>query len=72
MVFQIWDTETANAVGVFTTADEALRAVLSAVEAHGLDYVTTWALEWEDDSGAITVIGEGPALVEHARREVLA
>ncbi len=72
MVFQIWDTESANMVGAFPTADAAFRAVCEAVEVHGPGYVATWVLEHEDEQGHITTLGEGSALLERARKHVAA
>jgi hypothetical protein len=70
MVYQIWDTETANMVGAFQSLHEAFRAVQDAVDHHGAAYVHTWGLEREDDSGAIEVIAEGEALAAMARAHI--
>ena len=66
MIFQVWNTETANMIGAFPTEAAALLAIREAVDAHGRDYVATWALESEDDRGQVAVIAEGLALADAA------
>ena len=72
MLYQLWDTETANMVGAFPTEYAALRAVHDAATSHGRGYVETWALEREDDEGSIEPIAEGVALLERAEKAAAA
>ncbi len=44
MRFELWDTETNNIIGVFSTEIEALAVVLAAIEAAGAESVEAWTL----------------------------
>jgi hypothetical protein len=66
MIYQLWDTETANMVGAFETEDAALRLVRDAARLRGRAYVDAWALECEDDQGRVEPIAEGEALLLRA------
>lgn len=66
MIYELFDTETANQVGVYQTEDAALAVVHGAVRRHGADSVTTLALGREDDAGDTTVIASGADLARLA------
>lgn len=66
MIYELFDTATANQVGVYQTEDAALAAVRGAVHRHGDDSVTTLALGLEDEAGDTTVIASGAALARLA------
>lgn len=66
MIYELFDTESANQVGVYETEEAALAVVRDAVRAHGLDAVATLALGREDEAGDTTVIASGIALAELA------
>lgn len=70
MIYHLWNMDTASMVDRFFTADAAFCAVREAAERHGLPYVVAWALELEDDQGAITVIAEGLDLLNRAQQHV--
>jgi hypothetical protein len=44
MSYELWETTTSNVVGDFETEDEALEAVLEAVELNGLDFADQLSL----------------------------
>jgi hypothetical protein len=67
MVYEIWDLESGNRLGEFSTEDEALTQVKDALERHGEQYVATLLLDAEDDQGQTHLIAEGAQLVALAR-----
>jgi len=68
MTYQLWDTQSGNAIGEFDTKIDALRDVLEAVKLNGDDSVAPFLLIAVSDSGAIEGIASGVELVELARR----
>ena len=66
--YELWDTDSGNAVGGFTSEHEALAAVRDAAARYGTEYVTTWALV-RATARRVTAIAEGRALVERALTE---
>lgn len=66
MIYELFDTATANQVGVYQTEAAALAVVRGAVQRHGADSVTTLALGLEDEAGDTTVIASGAALARLA------
>ena len=67
VAYEIWDTETNNLIGAYETLDTALAVVRRALEAHGVDYVATLALGFEDSRGHSRTVAEGHQLVDRAR-----
>ncbi len=63
--YELWDTDSGNAVGGFASEHEALAAVRDAATRHGTEYVATWALI-RATARRVTAIAEGRALVERA------
>ena len=49
MMFELWNQESANAVGEFDTIEAALAAVRAEAALHGRAYVREWALAVTDD-----------------------
>lgn len=67
MAYELWDTESGNLLGAYTTEATALAVVRQAINEHGSAYVATLALAYESPSGATTTIAEGTALIHHAQ-----
>ena len=67
MAFEIWETSSRNLVGDFQTEEAALQAVRTAVNMHGLQYVMSWALAYEDEQGDTRLVADGAKLIELAR-----
>ena len=63
MVYDVWDSETANIVGAFESQPEALDALGHALDEHGPGYVSVLVLGLEDDAGDTTLIATGDELV---------
>jgi hypothetical protein len=66
MTFQLWEAESANLVGSYSTLEAALAIVREAVQSHGRDAVTSLVLVREDARGHLTTLGEGDDLVDLA------
>ena len=67
--YELWQTQTRNLIGAFTTKDEALQVVRRAAENHGAAYIDTIFLGHEDDKGHSRLVAECKALLELARRD---
>lgn len=65
-MFQLWDEESANLVGSYSTEDAALSIVRDAVEKHGRGAIESILLLREDAGGQLTEIAVGIALVDLA------
>jgi hypothetical protein len=66
MVYRVWDTDSANLIADCDTAEEALEAIRRGVRFYGPDGIRHWALEREDEHGAVTVLAEGHDLAQVA------
>jgi len=66
MAFEIWETETRNIVDGFVTEEAALAAVKDAIARHGVSYVASWFLAYENESGDSHEIAAGGELIERA------
>jgi hypothetical protein len=66
--YELWDKDSRSIIGAFDSEAEALTAVRDALERHGQAYAETFAVIREDVRGRSRLLGEGPALVELARR----
>ena len=67
MVYRVWDLESGNILADCATEAEALAAVRRAVEYYGPAGVKQWALEREDEDGAVTLLAQGDRLARLAR-----
>jgi hypothetical protein len=70
MIYEIWDTDSANLLGSFSSESEALSIVRAAVTDHGARRIRLWALTSKDlsSNGRTTTIAKGAQLVERACR----
>ncbi|MBI2761791.1 MAG: hypothetical protein HYX51_10245 [Chloroflexi bacterium] len=66
MTYEVWDTDTANLVGSYSTEDAALKLVRDTVAASGETRVLTWALAREDRRGKTTTLAVGHDLIAQA------
>ncbi len=67
MIFELWDTETNNIVGAYSSEAAALSVVRGAMEVHGEAYAQTLALVREDQNGEVTTLAMGRGLAQSAR-----
>jgi hypothetical protein len=67
LMYQLWDTETGNAVDGFATREKALAAVRESLDHHGEGYVAGLALAKAESADAFEVVAEGDDLVELVR-----
>ena len=72
MAYEIWNQESANIVGVYSSGDAALRMVAATIEKYGEEAASQWALAFEDAEGETTLIADGAALIDQARGTVTA
>ncbi len=74
MVYEVWDSESANIVGAFDTQKEALDALGRSLSDYGSSYISVLVLGVEDDAGDSVMIATGPDLVNlvenHLRRSL--
>lgn len=70
MIYELFDTRSANQVGVFQTEQEALAAVRHGIHLHGSEAVESLALGLEDEAGDTTVIAAGAVLARMAAARV--
>jgi hypothetical protein len=68
VAFELWETSSGNIVDDFETETQALEAVRDALRMHGVSYVSTWLLAYEDEMGETDPIASGLGLIELARR----
>ncbi|MGH2585395.1 MAG: hypothetical protein ACRDJE_10825 [Dehalococcoidia bacterium] len=57
MMFELWNTESRNAVAEFETVETALGYVRSVLEEHGPDYPREWVLVVADDEDTQPIVG---------------
>ncbi len=67
MTFELWDIETNNLVGAYSSEAAALSVVLGAIAVYGDAYAYTLALVREDRDGETTTLAMGPGLAQSAR-----
>ena len=65
-VYRVWDTDSANLIADCATAEEADEAIRRGMRFYGPDGVRRWALEREDERGAVTVLAKGHDLARVA------
>ena len=61
--FELWNMNSGNLLGTFTTEEAALSAVREAVTRHGLAYVDALALGHENSRGRSRIVAQGTALL---------
>jgi hypothetical protein len=67
VVFELWDTETANMVGSYATEAEALGVVRRAIEAYGAGYADGLALVLDDEVNDVQTLAIGAELAARAK-----
>lgn len=68
-LYELYDTDTANQVGVYETREAALAVVRSSLRAYGPRAVEGLALGCEDVSGDTVVLAAGAALAVLAEED---
>ena len=63
MIYELWDSSTANLVGAYDSEAAALEVIGQALREHGATYVTSLVLGQEDDDGESVLIATGNDLV---------
>lgn len=66
MAYELWNLESGNMIGDFSTEEAALVEVHAVVRSHGAVTVAAWALAYEDDDGETHPIAEGAVLAQRA------
>ena len=64
--YEIWDLQTRNLVGVFTTEDEALELVRNAIEDWGQDAASSLAMGIGEIDDVAHHVVDGDALIQRA------
>jgi hypothetical protein len=64
--FELWDLQTRNAVGGYSTEAEALAVVRRTIEADGLAFIDDLALLQVNSRGRSTTVALGAGLAERA------
>ena len=64
--YEIWDTETGNLIGEFSTEEEALELVRNAIEDWGFDAASSLVMGFGEDNSVASQVIEGPALLARA------
>jgi len=67
MVFELWHMHTNNLINTFADEEAALMVVLDAIEQHGEELDSSFALATENAGGNTQIVALGSALVERAR-----
>lgn len=65
MVYAIWDTDSANRLGEYSTEAKALADVRATVKRFGRDEVLSWALA-RHEGDEVEAVAEGEALIDLA------
>jgi hypothetical protein len=68
MIYDLWDTELGNQLGVFATRDEALLAVHHLIEIDAPVNFDALLLGYEDDQGHSGAVLAGHELTSRAER----
>jgi hypothetical protein len=66
MTYELWNTQTGNAIGAFDSEADALATVRALLERRGRGYADRLALGYEDDCGRSMQIAEGQELAARA------
>jgi hypothetical protein len=67
MIYELRHQDGGSIINAWDTEEEALALVRAAVDAHGPDYVTPWALLQNDPDGEIVMIAECASLIHLAQ-----
>jgi hypothetical protein len=67
MIYELWHQDGGSVINAWETGEEALALVRAAVDAHGPDYVASWALLQNDPDGEMVMVAEGATLVQLAQ-----
>ncbi len=67
MIFELWHMDTNNIINTFADEDAALLVVLDAIEQHGEEMASRFALAIEDVGSNTQIVAVGEALVARAR-----
>lgn len=70
--YELMDLESANVVGFFDTADEALATIRDAYARYALGGIEDLALSVKSDLGEGTLLGEGAGLLDLATERAAA
>ncbi|MGH2600204.1 MAG: hypothetical protein ACRDJ9_12565 [Dehalococcoidia bacterium] len=68
MVYELWDTESANRLGEYVSEGQALAVVHAALKRVPREEVATWALLYFEEGKDSKAIAEGEALIDLASR----
>lgn len=68
MTYSLWETESANIVGTFSTEAEALALVHELVGSTGMECLDSFSLTKTAENGSVEGIAAGPELVAMARQ----
>lgn len=66
MVYDLWDSDSGNIIGTYSTRDEALSVVREALAKHGAAYVESLLFGQEDGRGRARAVARGKQLVQLA------
>lgn len=66
--YELWEMRSGNLMGSWSSENEAMSAVRKTLDKHGATLAASLSLLVEDADGATTLIAEGPALIDRARR----
>jgi hypothetical protein len=66
--YELWDVETGNIIGDFSTTAEALEVVQTLLDAYGPGYAGDLSLSEREKSRDARVIGSGQQLVDMLER----
>lgn len=68
--YELWNVESGNIIGAFTTTDEALAVVQHLIDSFGQSYALELSLGRRDGDGDgdVTIVGEGSQLVAMLNR----
>jgi hypothetical protein len=64
--YEIWDTQTGNLIGEFSTEEEALELVRNAIDDWGMDAAASLVMGYGEDNAVASQVVEGRALLERA------
>jgi hypothetical protein len=67
LTYQLWDTESGNAVGAYESESAAMLIVQNTYAEHGAQYVESLLLARSDTRDHLEVIADGEALVRRVR-----
>jgi hypothetical protein len=65
-VYELWDVESANLMGAYSTESEALADLRAIIDTYGRPWVREWELVRTSDAEPAEPILAGEALIAHA------